>query len=274
MSAGVTWSASFGGAAVSSLRIYDELMVPRLFAPWGELLVDRLEIATGEAVLDVACGPGSVTRIAAERVGAGGRVKGCDLSPAMLALADAKPPTPGGASIEYVEGPADRLPAQDDEFDVVTCQQGLQFFPDRRGAVAEMRRALRPGGRLGVAVWTDIEHSPPFCALANAIGEVAGAELADRYRAGPWGFPNGEHLGSLLKEAGFVDVRVSSHVLRVTFEDGPVQLAATLAVTPLAAELDQLSDERKRRLIEALARHIGDGPIESQLQSNIALARR
>jgi ubiquinone/menaquinone biosynthesis C-methylase UbiE len=192
----------------------------------------------------------------------------------MLALAEAKPRTHGGASIEYLEGPADRLPARDDEFDVVTCQQGLQFFPDRPSAVAEMRRALRPGGRIGVAVWTDIEHSPPFCALANAIAEVAGAELANRYRRGPWGFPDGEQLGTLLKEAGFVDVRVSSHVLPVTFENGPAQFAATLAASPLAGELDQLSDEQKQHLIDSLARRIGDGPIEAELESNIALARR
>jgi hypothetical protein len=78
----------------------------------------------------------------------------------------------------------------------------------------------------------------------------------------------------LLKEVGFLDVRVSSHVLPVTFEEGPVQVAATLAVTPLAGELDQLADEQKRHLIDSFARHVGDGSIDSQLQSNIALARR
>lgn len=273
MSAGETWSASFGAAALSSMRIYDEVMVPRLFVPWGELLLDQLEIAPGEAVLDVACGPGSVTRLAADRVGAAGRVTGCDLSPAMLAVAAAKPQMDGGASIEYVEGPAERLPVRDGEFDVVTCQQGLQFFPDRRAALAEMRRALRPGGRLGVAVWTKIEHQPPFRALGDAIEEVAGAELGNRYRGGPWGFPDGEQLGALLREAGFVDVRVSSHVLPVIFDEGPGQLVATLAASPLAAELDQLSDEQKEQLVESVARHLGDGPIESELESNIALGR-
>jgi ubiquinone/menaquinone biosynthesis C-methylase UbiE len=192
----------------------------------------------------------------------------------MLARAEAKPRAHGGASLEYVEGPADRLPARDDEFDVVTCQQGLQFFPDRRAAVAEMRRVLRPGGRLGVAVWSDIERSPPFCALANAIEEVAGPELANRYRGGPWGFPDAEQLGTLLEEAGFVYVQVSSRVLPVTFEEGPAQFAATLAATPVGAELEALPDERKQRLIDSFARHIGDGPIESQLESNIALAHR
>jgi ubiquinone/menaquinone biosynthesis C-methylase UbiE len=256
------------------MRVYDEVMVPRLFEPWGKLLLDQLELASGEAVLDVACGPGSVARSAAERVGPSGRVTGCDFSPAMLALAEAKPPVSGGAVIEYLEGPADRLDVEDAVFDVVTCQQGLQFFPDRPAALAEMHRALRRGGRLGVAVWTEIAGSPAFCALANGIEEVAGAKLANRFRGGPFGFPDGERLGALLDEAGFQAVRVSKHVLPVTFEDGAPQVVATLAATPLAAEMDQLSAEQQQRLVDSVARVLGDRPIESEFESNIALARR
>ena len=274
MSTGPAWSASFGAAALSAMEVYDEVMVPRLFGPWGEYLVDQLEIAPGETVLDVACGPGSVTQIAAERVGALGRVTGCDVSPAMLALARAKPAVSEGATIAYLEAPADQLPVEDALFDVVICQQGLQFFSDRPAAVTEMHRALGASGRLGIAVWTEIDHSPPFRALAIGIEDVAGAELADRYRGGPWGFPSGEQLAVLLQDAGFDEVHVATHVLPVTFEDGPAQLAATLAATPVADEIDKLSSEQKQRLALAVARSIGDGPIYSHLESNVALARR
>lgn len=273
MSAGGTWGTSFGGAAASAMQLYDELMVPRLFAPWGRLLVDRLAIGPGEAVLDVACGPGPTTRIAAERVGSGGRVTGCDVSGAMLAVARAKPRVTGGAAINYVQGPADQLPVEDGTFDVVTCQQGLQFFPDRPAALAEMHRALRRGGRVGIAVWTEIDRSPAFWGLWNGIGEVLGAEPAARYRDGPFGFPDGERLGQELENAGFQDVRVSTDVLPVAFEDGPAQLVATLATTPLAADIAGLSAEQQQGLIESVGRTTGDGPIESQLESNLVLAR-
>lgn len=274
MSSGANWSAAFGGAPVSAMQVYDAVLVPRLFAPWGELLVDRLEVAPGESVLDVACGPGSVTRVAANRAGAAGRVVGCDLSPAMLAIAEAKPATEGAAPIEYLEGAADRLPVGDAEFDVVFCQQGLQFFPDRPAALAEMHRALRVGGRVGVAVWTEIEHSPPFCALADAIEEVAGAELAKRYRGGPWGFPDGAQLEAQLRGAGFEDVRVTREVLPLSFDGGPAQGVATLAASPLAAEINRLSDEQKRALLDAVGRRLGEGVIDSQAESNVAVARR
>lgn len=274
MSTGATWSASFGSASLSAMQVYDELMVPRVFVPWAKLVVDLLEIAPGEAVLDVACGPGSVARVAAGRVGTAGRVTACDLSPAMLAVGRSKPPVDCGAEITYLEGPADRLPVEDAAFDVIVCQQGLQFFPDRVAAVAEMFRALRPGGRVGVAVWTEIERSPVWSALADAIEEVAGEELAKRYRGGPWGFPGGEQLVTLLEDAGFHDVRVSKSVLPVTFEQGPGQAAATLAASGIAEQVDQFSSDKRERLVQALTRSTGNGSIDSEMESNIALARR
>jgi SAM-dependent methyltransferase len=268
------WSESFGAAAASSMDVYESVMVPRVFVPWGELLLDGLGLAPGETILDVACGPGSVARLAAARVGARGLVIGCDLSPAMLAIATAKADVSGSAAIEYHQTPAERLPVADGSADVVTCQQGLQFFPDRPAALAEMYRALRPGGRLGVAVWEEIERCPPFHALGDAIEAVAGAELAQRYRGGPWGYPDGERLGGLLEDAGFDEVQVSTPVLPVTFEGGPAQLVSTLAATPVAGEIEQLSDEQRRGLIDGVAQRTGAGPIASQLESNIVLARR
>jgi SAM-dependent methyltransferase len=156
----------------------------------------------------------------------------------------------------------------------VTCQQGLQFFPDRPAAAREMRRALRPGGRVGIAVWAEIDRCPPFRALADGIEAVVGADLAERYRRGPWGFPQPDRLATLLEQTGFDEVRVSRHLLPVTFGGGPAELVSTLVTTPLAGDFDQLSEGQRRRLVEATADRIGSGPIESRLESNVALARR
>jgi SAM-dependent methyltransferase len=270
----VRWSEAFDTATVSAMSVYDDILVPRLFDPWARLLIDRLALEHGEAVLDVACGPGTVTRIAAERVGAGGRVTGCDLSGAMLAVAEAKPPVSAGAPINYVQASAERLPCKDAAVDVVTCQQGLQFFVDREAAVAEMHRALRPGGRVGITVWAEIDGSPAFAALADAIAAVAGTDLAARYRGGPWGFPDADHLGALLEDAGLQGVDVSTHALSVIFEGGPSQLVATLAATPLATDVERLSAEQKQGLVDHVARTAGAGAIESQLEANVALARK
>lgn len=270
---GATWSESFGAGTQSSMYVYESVMVPRMFTPWAELLLDELQLITGEAVLDVACGPGSVARLAAKRVGPSGSVTGCDLSPAMLEIAAAKPAVSAGATITYLEAPADRMPVADGRFDVVTCQQGMQFVPDRPVALAEMRRALRPGGRLGVAVWMEIDRCPPMCALGDALEAVLGAEVAGRYRGGPWGFPDGGQLEALIEQAGFDDVRVSQRALPVSFEGGAAQLLSTLVPTPIAAAIDLLSDEQRQQLIDTVAQTLGGGAIDSQLESNIALAQ-
>jgi ubiquinone/menaquinone biosynthesis C-methylase UbiE len=267
------WAASFEAAEISAMQIYEDVLVPRLFTPWARLLLDGLHLRSGEAVLDVACGPGSVTRLAAIAVGPGGQVTGVDLSPAMLAIAQAKPVLSNAAPIDYYEAAAEQLPVADADFDVAVCQHGLQFFSNRAAALAEMLRALRAGGRVGIAVWAEIERAPPFAALADAVREVAGDELADRYRSGPWGMPDADQLRELLEGSGFDDVRVTRHALPLTFECS-AQLVATLAASAIAADLDALSAQRQEQLAQALERRVAvEDPLRAKAVANLAFAR-
>src|SRR5687767_12566054 len=108
-------------------EMYERLLVGPLFRPFAELTVERAQLRAGDRVLDVACGTGIVARLAKNRVGDGGTVVGVDLSPPMIAVARSIEP-----SVEWREGDACALPVRDPErFDVVMCQQGLQFFPDK-----------------------------------------------------------------------------------------------------------------------------------------------
>jgi ubiquinone/menaquinone biosynthesis C-methylase UbiE len=269
-----TWAASFEAADISAMQIYEDVLVPRLFTPWARLLLDRLDLRTGDAVLDVACGPGSVTRPAAIDVGRSGRVTGIDLSGAMLTIARAKPVLPRAAPIDYQQASADRLPVADADFDVATCQHGLQFFADPAAALTEMRRALRPGGRLGIAVWAEIEQAPPFAALEEAVREVAGAEPAGRYRNGPWGMPDADQLRELLENAGFDQVRVTRDALPLSFESA-AQLGSTLAASAIAADLDALSAPRREQFGQALERRLAaDDALHAEAVANLAFARR
>src|SRR5690242_10907757 len=134
---------------------YDRYVARYILGPWAPLLVDAAHLTPGERVLDVACGTGVVTRIAAERVGPAGHVIGLDLNPNMIAFARSRP-VPEGAPIEWLEGSALDLPLDDAEVAIVLCQQGLQFFPDKALALREMRRVLGDGGRLALSVWSSI----------------------------------------------------------------------------------------------------------------------
>ncbi|HEY5438645.1 MAG TPA: class I SAM-dependent methyltransferase [Acidimicrobiales bacterium] len=271
------WGDAFASAPTSAMRFYDEIMVPRMFDPWAELLLDQMKPQSGQAVLDIACGPGTVTRHAAHRVGPSGRVTGCDRSPAMLEIARSKPSVGASAPIKYLECSADSLSVPDGEFDMVSCQQGLQFFPDRPAALDEMRRALRPGGHVGIAVWCAIEDCPPFAALAIALGQVLGTETADAYEAGPWGFSDTDSLAQLVKDSGFTNVQVRRYELPLVFDGGPGQLLLTLRATSVATTLAQLPVAD----LEALAAAVEeatlpitfDGTVRSHAMSNILTAR-
>jgi len=271
------WGTSFAKASASAMSFYDEIMVPRWFEPWAQLLLDELRPERGQSVLDVACGPGTVTRLAALRVGPKGNVTGCDLSPAMLDLARSKASVEASAPIDYLECPADALSVGDDSFDLVTCQQGLQFFPDRKAALAEMRRVLRPGGKLGIAVWCALEDCPPFLALANALERVLGTEVADVYKGGPWGLADSSSLIRLANGGGFTNVEVRRYELPVVFEGGPGQLFLTLRATAVATTIAQLSEADQSALataVEEASRPITvEGIVRSQTAAHILTAR-
>jgi len=270
------WSSRFASASVDAMQAYEDIFVPGLFVPWANLLLDEVAVAPGEVVLDVACGPGTVTRLAAARVGASGRVTGADISPAMLSIAMSKPAVEGG-TIDYVETPAAPLAVESGEFDVVVCQQGLQFFPDRHAALREMHRALRPGGRVGIATWRSIDEQPMFAGLQHALAEVLGLEVAKKYENGPWGFTSLDALRAEVAVAGFHDVSAHGRTLDAVFDGGATRFADTLAASPVAADVASLSAEGRNQLVDAAERHLGHLVSEGQLRctsaSNIVVAR-
>jgi SAM-dependent methyltransferase len=170
----------------NAAEVYETELVPAIFAPWAPLLVAKAALRHGERVLDVACGTGVVTRLAAEQVGTGGHVVGVDLNPGMLPRARASS-LPGGTAVEWREGDAGALPFSAASFDAVFCQLGLQYFPERQQAAREMYRILKPGGRLVVPVWRALAHSPGFAALAAALERHVSTAAAAVLRASALG---------------------------------------------------------------------------------------
>jgi ubiquinone/menaquinone biosynthesis C-methylase UbiE len=261
----------------SIAETYEDIYVPRIFIPWARLLIEQAKLGRGEQLLDVATGPGTVARLAAEKIGQGGRVVAADFSAAMLTIAKQKPRSPEACEIHYVESPAAPLTAPGAAFDVVTCQQGLQFFPDRGAAIREMYRALRPGGRLVVAVWREIELQPSFAAIDAALRESMPAERAAPYGA-PFKWPKADELASALKGQGFQEVTVQEHTLPLVYEGGVNQVLSTLAASPVASTVAALSDAQRAELSRAGERHLRpllrDGQVRTQMVSNIAKARK
>ncbi|HEY3117836.1 MAG TPA: class I SAM-dependent methyltransferase, partial [Chloroflexota bacterium] len=153
---------------------FERVMVTAVFQPWAADLIESVGVVAGSRVLDVACGTGIVARLAAPRVGPGGRVAGLDLNEAMIAVAQSQAP-PNGPIIEWRQGDAVRLPYADGAFDVVLCQQGLQYMSEPVPALEEMKRVVVRGGRVGLSVFA---QSIGYELLERTIAHVVGAAAA------------------------------------------------------------------------------------------------
>ena len=199
------------GATRSPAEVYDEFFVPALFQQWGSVVVNAAGVGPDQRVLDVACGTGVLACAAADRVGLGGAVVGLDPSDEMLTVARRK-----NATIEWRVGRAESVPFPNETFDAVVSQFGLMFFEDPRGALREMMRVMRPGGRLAVAVCDSLDHSPGYTAFVELLLRLFGDRVANAFRA-PFVLGDPQLLLSLCADAGIFNAKVVQHEGMVRF---------------------------------------------------------
>lgn len=215
------------------------------FAHFGRRLVELVGVAPGQRVLDVATGRGAVLLPAAEQVGPAGEALGVDLAEGMVAAVNAEATRRGlAASVRVMD--AEQLAFPDAAFDRVFCGFGVMFFPNLDSALAEFRRVLKPGGRLGASTWR--------VSQADELGSVL-ANLGPRQRSSPRWITEPDELARLLTEAGFGDVRViaDSETFRFTDLEHYWQTART---TGQRRSLDALDPEQAARVRAALAERL------------------
>ena len=248
-------------------ELYERLVVPGKFDPWARDLIERARpIGPSDRVLDLGCGTGIVARRLRDRLGGGARITGLDASAQMIAQARALAP-----EIDWQVGNAMALPSGDGSFDLVLCQQMLQFVGDRAAAAREMRRVLAPGGRLLLSTWRARSEQPMYEVVCRIAERHLGAASDRRFSLG-----DDAALRTLLVDAGFADVAVQV----VTITERSAEFPTLLNVRAMGFDLESLPDaERERRLAAvetettaALARFAGDGGYLEPARANIATA--
>ena len=197
----------------TTAEMYEQHLVPAMFEPFARDLIHLCNIRRSDKILDVACGTGIVSRLAIDYVDViAGKVVGVDINPVMLNMARH---CSVGTDIDWNEGSTMSLPFPNEFFDLVVCQQGLQFFPDRIKALGEMNRVLvgakgnrdkdRSYGRLVLSVWTSIKDSPGFSILKRLLQETISHEAATIMQL-PHSLPDSSELVSLVRAAGFSNI--------------------------------------------------------------------
>ncbi|HEX6763994.1 MAG TPA: class I SAM-dependent methyltransferase [Polyangiaceae bacterium] len=217
---------------------YERVVVPAIFERYARDLVARARpIGASERILDLGCGTGIVARVLRERLGGAANVVGLDVNPNMLAVARSVAP-----EIDFREGSAMGLPFADASFDLVLCQEMLQFPPDTVGVLREVRRVLSPGGRLFASTWRRRGEQP----FHEALGRVAERHL---------GTPNDKRwsldaaaLEKALAEAGFVDIRLET----VSFTEHHREFSTRQNALAANFDLSGLSEDEKERRFAAV----------------------
>ena len=254
-------------------EIYDRLMVPLIFEPYAIDLAGRVAALAPRDVLETAAGTGVLTRALASRLAPSTRIVATDLNQPMLDQSVKRAPVRG---VEFRQADALELPFDDRSFDVVACQFGAMFFPDKVRGYAEARRVLRTGGRFLFNVWDRIE--------ANEIADVVTQALAEMFPADPPRFmartPHGhyevEPIRRDLAAAGLTDIAVDVVDARSLAPSARHAAVAYCQGTPLRTEIEARDaarlEEATSRAADALARRFGTGDVDGAIRALVVSA--
>ncbi|WP_291868225.1 methyltransferase domain-containing protein [Bradyrhizobium sp.] len=230
-----------------------------LLAPVSEILIDRAGVRPGERIIDVGCGCGAIAVELARQAGPTGHVLGIDISAPMLARA--RQVMPAGLPVEFVLADATVYPFEPASFDLLTSRFGVMFFAEPALSFANMRRALRPSGRLAFACWREPRDNPWAMAPLQAVyRHVAKLPQQGPEDPGPFAFASEARVHRILSEAGFSGIAMEPRNLSLDVAIGrglDAAVEAVLEIGPanraLEGQPDGVRSAAQHSIREALA---------------------
>jgi len=243
----------------------------------GLRTMDVLAPRTGERILEVGCGCGHMTVTLGRRVGPEGAVLGLDISRPMLEVARRRAAEAGLAHVRFVEADAQVHALEQGAFDGIFSRFGVMFFADPTAAFANLRRALRPGGRLTFLCWRSPAENPVMTTAKSSVKHLLPPDTPPAPGApGPFAFADPAHVRRVLEGAGFADVALAPHDAPMggnTLDDA---LTLALRVGPLGSALranPELVPQVRPVVREALAAAVHDGAVWHASATWIVTAR-
>jgi SAM-dependent methyltransferase len=212
-------------------RAFAEMQEPldRQLAPLGHRSQVALAAKPGERILDIGCGAGQTSLELAAMVGASGHVLGFDISPACLAIAQTR--AAALPQIEFVLGDAQTYDFPQKKFDAVFSRFGVMFFADPVAAFTNIRKSLKPGGRLGFVCWRDPKEVELLTLPFNTVKDLLPEQPPPVPDApGPFGLANATRTSGILKDAGFTDIQITPYDEKTGSGDVEASLAVALRV--------------------------------------------
>lgn len=256
-------------------KLYDDYLVPMIFAVYADDIARRVAALSPTALLEIAAGTGAVTRAVAAALPHGIHYVATDLNEPMLAIAAQRQADDDRITWRQADGMA--LPFGDAEFDVVCCQFGAMFFPDRVKAYGEVKRVLKPGGTFVFNVWDRIEDNALTHEATMALGAVFPADPPRFMIRTPHGYYDRDVIRSDLERAGFRDIAIET---RSDISHAPSADYVAIALcqgTPLRNEIEARDASKLQAATDIVAEAIrtrhGSGPVEGKIQAVVIEAR-
>ena len=253
---------------------YEALMVPLIFRPYAEELARRARGFSPQRVLETAAGTGAVTRALVNAL-PNAKIVATDLNQPML---DVNAGRIASDHVEFVEADAQQLPFDAASFDLVVCQFGAMFFPDKVRGHSEARRVLLEGGSYLLAIWDSIERNPLTAATQQVLIDAFPDDPPLFMRDGPFGYADPVRIESDLHRAGFGTVEIETIEMRSRSPSAEDAASALCYGTPMGVEVDERepgSLERVYPLVEeALRQFEGPNGIDAPMSAHIVTATK
>jgi len=247
----------------------------RQLQPLGEDVMAVLAPQPGERILDVGCGTGQTTLALGGRVGSAGKVLGVDISRPMLAIARSRVGDAPG--VEFREGDAQTFRFDPGAFDAIFSRFGVMFFGDPVAAFINLRGALKPGGRLAFICWRPAAENPWMTPpTGSALADLPPPVRPEPGAPGPFGFAEPERVRRILADAGFTDIAIDSHDVKLGGNSLEDTVRLSLSIGPLGSHLREHPEKRDAVVAElrkAFAARLRDGKVVQDGATWIVAAR-
>jgi len=253
---------------------YDRHMVPLIFEPYAADMAQRAASLSPVAVLEVAAGTGVVTRALAPKLSSDARYIVTDLNQPMLDYAASRQAP--GSRIEWRQADALALPFENATFDLVFCQFGAMFFPDRSAGYREARRVLKPGGRFIFNVWDRIEENIFADDVTKALARIFPNDPPRFLARTPHGYHDTALIRRELEDAGFSGVAIETRAEQSRASSPRIPAVAYCQGTLLRNEIEAREAGKLEAATDyaasAIADRHGSGAVAAKIQAHIVMA--
>ena len=254
--------------------IYDRFMVPLVFAPYAQVVAGKAAEIRPARILETAAGTGVVTE-ALHRALPKAQIVATDLNPPMLEQAARRVSDP---LVRFQQSDAQALPFPDAGFDLVVCQFGAMFFPDKVGAHGEARRVLDEGGHYLLAIWDKVERNLATVTVGRAVAGLIPEGAARFYERVPFRYHDKGQITADLEAAGFTHLAIETVALESRAASARDAAIALVQGTPMRADIEafdpMLLEPATDAAAKALAQYEGPDGFSAPMSAHLVVAAR